>query len=312
MKPASDISELPDGSFSVGAPIEVAESSSRSKLVDYYELTKPRMNFLIIITTMVGYYMASHGRLDWLRLLSTILGTLLCASSAGVINQVIERQYDALMDRTRNRPLPAGRVHPLEAFVFGIACGLAGVAILLLTVNALTAFLGAFTLLSYVLIYTPLKRITSLNTVVGAVPGAIPPVMGFTAASGALSPEALCIFGILFLWQMPHFLAIAILYKRDYAAGGFKMLPVIDPNLETTRRQILLYGLALIPMTLMPALLHMAGAVYFTAAVLLGLAFFSFGVSCAATRSRDDARKLFFASIIYLPLLLAALMLDKM
>jgi protoheme IX farnesyltransferase len=270
------------------------------------------MNFLIIITTMVGYYMASHGALDWLRLFNTILGTLLCASSAGVINQVIERKYDQLMDRTRNRPIPAGRIDPREAFIFGAACGLAGTAYLLITVNALTALLGAFTLLSYVLVYTPLKRITSLNTVVGAVPGAIPPVMGFTAAAGGLSPEALTIFGILFLWQMPHFLAIAILYKRDYAAGGFKMRPVVDPHLEQTRKQILLYGLALIPMTLMPTLLHMAGAVYFTAAVLLGLAFLSFGISCAATRSREDARKLFFASIIYLPLLLAALMLDKM
>jgi protoheme IX farnesyltransferase len=312
MKPASDISDLHDGSFSVGTPIEIVKPASRSKLVDYYELTKPRMNFLIIITTMVGYYMASHGRLDWLRLFNTILGTLLCASSAGVINQVIERKYDILMDRTRNRPIPAGRVHPIEAFLFGAACGVAGVTQLLLTVNLLTALLGAFTLLSYVLIYTPLKRVTSLNTIVGAVPGAIPPVMGFTAATGTLSPEALTIFGILFLWQMPHFLALAILYKRDYAAGGFKMLPVIDPHLEQTRKQILLYGLALIPMTLMPALLHMAGVVYFTAAVLLGLAFLSFGVSCAATRSREDARKLFFASIIYLPLLLAALMLDKM
>lgn len=312
MKPASDISDLHDGSFSVGMPLEVSRPTSKSKLVDYYELTKPRMNFLILITTMVGFYMASRGAMDWLRLFNALLGTLLCASSAGVINQVIERNYDRLMDRTRNRPIPAGRIHPTEAFIFGAACGFAGITELLITVNVLTAALGAFTLLSYVLIYTPLKRITSLNTVVGAIPGAIPPVMGFTAASGALSPAALSIFGILFLWQMPHFLAIAILYKRDYAAGGFKMLPVVDPHLEQTRKQILLYGLALIPMSLLPALQHIAGVAYFTAAVLLGLAFLSFGVSCAATRSREDARKLFFASIIYLPLLLAALMLDKM
>jgi protoheme IX farnesyltransferase len=314
MKPASDLSELPDGSFSVGAPITTVARPSelRSKLADYYELTKPRMNFLILITTMVGYYMASSGPIEWLRLASTLLGTLLCASSAGVINQVIERKYDALMQRTRNRPLPAGRVEPIQAFAFGAACGLAGIFYLLIAVNALTALLGAFTLLSYVLIYTPLKRVTTLNTVIGAVPGAIPPVMGFTAASGALSPAAIVIFGILFLWQMPHFLAIAILYRRDYAAGGFIMLPVVDPHLESTRRQILLYGLALIPMSLMPSVMHIAGAAYFTAAMLLGLAFLTFGVSCAATRSREDARKLFFASIIYLPLLLGMLMLDKM
>jgi len=228
-----------------------------------------------------------------------------------MLNQFIERKLDALMPRTRNRPLPGGRVAPADALVLGIAAGLVGVAYLAALVNTLTALLGLFTLLMYVAVYTPLKRHTTLNTVIGAIPGAIPPVMGFAAAQNAISPEAVALFAILFFWQMPHFLAIAILYRNDYRAAGFRMLPCVENDLYATGRQIVLYGMALVPISLLPALLGMAGAVYFTAAMLLGLAFLSFGVSCATTRSRADARKLFFASIIYLPLLLAAMMFDK-
>ncbi len=188
----------------------------------------------------------------------------------------------------------------------------AGISILFFLVNPLTALLGFITLASYVFIYTPLKRRSTLNTVVGAVPGAIPPVMGFAAVHNAISPEALALFGILFLWQMPHFLAIAILYRRDYAAGGFKMLPVVDESLDITGRQIVLYSLALLPVTLLPVGLHMAGPAYFAAAVLLGIAFLTFGISCAASKQRIDARKLFFASILYLPLLLGVMMIDKL
>ncbi|MDQ3441902.1 MAG: heme o synthase, partial [Planctomycetota bacterium] len=235
----------------------------------------------------------------------------LTAAGASVLNQYVERDIDKLMPRTRDRPVPAGRVAPLAALAYGVVLGSVGVVHLAVSVNLLTALLGAVTLGTYVLLYTPMKRWTTLNTVVGAVPGAIPPMMGFTAAQGALSPEALAVFGILFFWQMPHFLAIAILYKDDYAKGGLKMLPVIDRDLSVTSRQILLYGVALIPASLAPVQLGMAGAMYFTCAVLLGFAFLSFGVSCATTRTRADARKLFFASIVYLPLLLAAMMLDK-
>jgi protoheme IX farnesyltransferase len=289
-----------------------AEESAPSKLNDYYELTKPRMNFLIVITTTVGFYMAATPGTSWVKLLHTAIGTFLCAACAAVANQFIERGYDALMPRTRNRPLPAGRVSLLEALLFGAACGVVGVPYLYFCVNPLTAFLGALTILLYVFVYTPMKRASSLNTVVGAIPGAIPPLMGFAAAQDTISPAALSVFAILFIWQMPHFLAIAILYKNDYAAGGFKMLPVVDDErLSMTSRQILIYSVAMVPVTLLPVQLGIAGPAYFTAAVLLGLAFLSFACSTAATRSRPDARKLFFASILYLPLLLAFLMWDK-
>ena len=315
MKPTvSDITELPVAPFAGAAADDHAPATDAaipSRWVDYYELTKPRMNFLVVITTMVGFYMAAHFGIDWLLLVHTLIGTALTAAGASVLNQYVERDIDKLMPRTMNRPVPGGRVAPVEALIYGVALGSAGVVYLAVTVNLLTALLGAVTLGTYVLLYTPMKRWTTLNTVIGAVPGAIPPMMGFTAAQGALSPEALAVFGILFFWQMPHFLAIAILYKDDYAKGGLKMLPVVDRDLSVTSRQILLYGVALIPATLAPVQLGMAGAMYFTCAVLLGCAFLSFGVSCATTRTRADARKLFFASIVYLPLLLAAMMLDK-
>jgi protoheme IX farnesyltransferase len=308
MKPASDISEFSQALAAGGARDDVAVAPSR--LRDFYELTKPRMNFLVVCTTAVGYSMAPHHS-HWTPLLHTILGTAATAGSASVFNQLNEREYDALMPRTRNRPLPGGRVTPNEALLWGALLGVVGVAYLVLMVNLLTALLGALTLASYVWVYTPLKRVTSLNTVIGAIPGAIPPMMGWSAVTGNLGPEALTLFGILFLWQMPHFLAIAILYKRDYAAGGFKMLPVIDPQLRLTSRMIVLYGLALVPVSLMPVGLGMASTLYLTGAVVMGMAFFSYCVTCAVTKDRLDARKLFFASIVYLPLLFAVMMIDK-
>jgi protoheme IX farnesyltransferase len=289
-----------------------AATAPRSRLVDFYELTKPRMNFLVVITTAVGYYMAVRHSFEWARLLHTIFGTALTAAGASVLNQFIERKHDALMPRTADRPLPAGRINPGDALLYGVLLGVTGVAYLTFAVNGLTALLGAFTLLSYVFVYTPMKRYTPFNTVVGAVPGAIPPMMGVTAVHGAISPEALALFGILFLWQMPHFLAIAILYRDDYARGGFKMLPVVDRDLSVTGRQIVLYSIALIPASIVPVTLNMAGITYFVTAMLLGLAFLSFGISCAATGTRSDARKLFFSSILYLPLLFAGLMIDKL
>jgi heme o synthase len=287
----------------------LSAQATPSRLADFYELTKPRMNMLVSITTMVGFCIASRDGINWFRLLNTLVGTFLTASSAGVINQFIERDLDQLMPRTQNRPLPARRISPTEALLFGIALGAVGIAYLAIAVNALTASLAAFTLISYLALYTPMKRYSTLNTVIGAVPGAIPPVMGFAAATGGISAQAMAMFGILFFWQMPHFLAIAVLYKRDYDLAGFKMLPCVDEAL--TARQMVIYSLALLPVSLLPFPLGMAGTVYFTAAVLLGLAFLSFAISCAATRTRLDARKLFFASIIYLPVLLAIMMIDK-
>lgn len=308
MKPASDISEFTEALAASPARLDRVAVPSRPR--DFYELTKPRMNFLVVCTTAVGYAMAPHHG-HWMMLLHAIFGTALTAASASVLNQIVERDFDALMPRTRNRPLPRGRVSPLEALVYGVAMGVAGIVYLMLMVNLLTALLGAITLASYVWVYTPMKRYSSLNTVVGAIPGAIPPMMGWAAATGALGPQALALFAILFLWQMPHFLAIAILYKRDYEAGGFKMLPVIDPGLRTTSRMIVLYGMALLPASLLPVGVGMVGSVYLTGAVLLGLAFFSYCISCAVSKERIDAKKLFFASIIYLPVLFALMMIDK-
>src|SRR4051812_25253535 len=255
----------PDISTSSGSLVLVAPIASRtpSRFADFVSLTKPRMNVLVLATTAVGYTMAIDRFHSWLPLIHLLLGTGMTAAAASVLNQFIERKYDALMPRTRNRPLPAGRIAPTEALLAGIILALTGTLYLALAVNMLTAALGAFTLLSYIFLYTPLKRITSLNTVVGAIPGAIPAVMGFTAVDGALSVQAMALFAILFLWQMPHFLAIAILYRNDYAAGGFKMLPVIDKDLSVTSRQILLYSLALVPVTILPVALNMAGAAYF-------------------------------------------------
>jgi heme o synthase len=288
-----------------------SRSPALARASDYLELAKPRMNLLVVTTTMVGYYMAVRGRTDWLKVPATLLGTALCAGGASVLNQFAERSFDALMVRTRNRPLAARRFEPAEALGFGVGLALGGTAMLALLVNPLTAFLAAFTLVSYVLIYTPLKRRTTLNTIVGALPGAIPPMIGWTAVRGEISPQALALLAILFLWQMPHFLAIAILYRQDYAAAGFRMLPCVDRSLKLTGQQIILFNLALIPATMLPTMLGMAGQFYFTVAVLGGLAFLSFGMGCAASGSRADARKLFLFSIIYLPVLLAVMMLDR-
>jgi protoheme IX farnesyltransferase len=258
---APDILDLPDSAAAAGAPSWPA--AARARAADFYELTKPRMNFLVVVTTVVGFFMGTRaGFSDWGLLLHTIVGTALAAAGASVLNQYVERGFDALMPRTRNRPLPGGRVAPLEALVLGVGLAAGGVFYLSAFVNALTATLGVVTVATYVFLYTPLKRRTSLCTVVGAVPGAIPPMMGWAAATDALPAEAWALFGILFFWQMPHFLAIAILYRDDYAAGGFKMLPVVDENLVATGRQMVLYGLALVPVSLMPTGLRMAGPLY--------------------------------------------------
>ena len=314
MKPATDLTGLTDGlpNGFTAAPAVGRRGRAPSKANDFYELTKPRLNFLVLVTTLVGYYMAVRSGGDWSRLVPALVGTALTAASAAVFNQVVEREPDKLMPRTRNRPLPAGRISPAEAVIYGAVLGVAGIGCLALAVNGLTAILGGVTWFSYIAVYTPLKRVTTLNTVVGAVPGALPPVMGWTAVHNALSPEAAVLFCILFFWQMPHFLAIATMYRRDYAAGGFKMLPVVDEHLFVTGRQIVLYGAALIPITLMPTLLRMTGVTYFAVAFLLGLGYLTFGIAAAATRQRADARKLFFASIIYLPVLLAVMVTDKL
>jgi heme o synthase len=292
-------------------PALIARGTRTRRLSDYYELTKPRMNFLVVVTTAVGYYMAARGLGDWGRLLHTLFGTAMAAAAASVLNQYIERDYDSLMHRTADRPLPAGRIAPAEALAFAVVLGVGGLSELLFFVNPLTALLAALTVFSYVFLYTPLKRWTTLCTIVGAVPGAIPAAMGWTAATGHLGAPAIALFGILFCWQMPHFLAIAILYRDDYARGGFKMLPVVDRDLLATGLQIVVWSLALVPVTLIPYAFGMAGRIYFLSAVAMGVAFTIFGIICAVKRHRAEARQLFLASIVYLPFLLGSMMIDR-
>ena len=293
-----------------------AAGASVPRWVDYYELTKPRMNFLVVATTAVGVAAAvrpggfAAGAI-WILLVHALLGTALTAAGASVFNQWVERDVDRDMPRTRNRPLPAGRLRGGEAAAFAVLLSIAGVAYLAATVNLLTAGLGLLTLLIYVLVYTPMKRRTPWCTLVGAVPGAIPPMMGVTAVTGQITPLAWALFGILFVWQMPHFFALAIMFRDDYAAGGLKMLPVTD-GLPATVRQIVGFSLLLLPVSLAPTLLGSAGWVYGAAALILGAAFLWCALACARTGGgRAEAKRLFFASILYLPALLAVLMLNK-
>ncbi len=283
----------------------------RSHWRDWLELAKPRMNLLILGTTLVGYCLANRHISDWIGLPNVLIGTALCAAGAAMLNQRIEWRYDALMPRTASRPLPTGRIEPRDALIAGVLCGVAGALLLLIFVNALTAALATLTLTSYVLVYTPMKRRTTLNTILGAVPGAIPPVMGWTAATGSLGAAGWAVFAILFIWQIPHFLAIALLYRDEYSQGGFLMLPAVDPNLSATARQIVLYSVALIPVSLTPVLIGIEGNAYLPLALGLDVFFLAVAIRCAILRTRADARRLFFASIIYLPALLTVLLLDR-
>jgi heme o synthase len=295
-----------------GAELTMTRFRWLSKAPDYWTLTKPEVNFLVVVSTLAGFYLASRGPLEWTRLLHTLLGTLLVASGTGTLNQFIERQHDARMRRTANRPLPAGRLAASEALWFGILLSVAGGVDLALAVNALASILALAALGSYLLLYTPLKRRTPLCTLVGAFPGAMPPLIGWAAARGSLSPEAWVLYAILFLWQFPHFLAIAWMYREDYARAGLRMLPGRDAEQgRFTRREIFGFTLALLPVSLMPVFLGQAGTLYLVGALLLGLGFVLFGVRLAFSRSNALARRLVLASVIYLPLVLALLMIDK-
>lgn len=287
---------------------------ARARWSDYGELLKARLVSLVLVTTAVGFLMGYVGPYDgvfWTGLLRTILGTALVAGGAMALNQYLERRTDALMARTRSRPLPEGRIAPPEALVFGTVLSLCGIGYLCASVNVLTGALAALTSATYLLLYTPLKTRTPLCTLVGAVSGAIPPMMGYTAAAGLVTAEAWLLFAILFVWQMPHFLAIAWLYREDYAAGRQMMLPVVDPSGTATARQMVSFSLTLLPVTLMPTVVGMTGAVYFFAALVLGLAFLAFAVLVAVTRTKPAARAMFLASVLYLPALLTMMMLDR-
>jgi protoheme IX farnesyltransferase len=284
---------------------------SRTSLADRLELTKPRITVMVVFTTLVGFVMASAGPLELPLLALALAGTGLVASGAAVLNQVIERDTDALMLRTRERPLAAGRVPLAEAVLFGAAVTGGGLGLLLLGCGPLPALVAFTTWSSYLFLYTPLKRRTPLATLVGAVPGALPPVIGWTAAAGRLEPGAFILFAILFLWQVPHFLAIAWLYREDYARGGFPMLPVVDREGSFTARQAVVHSLALLVVSLAPVGAGMAGPLYLGGAFLLGVALTAFAVRLLSARDLVAARGLFLASVLYLPALSSLLLAAK-
>jgi heme o synthase len=281
----------------------IALPAARSRATDFVALAKPRLNLLVVASALAGYVMAGGEILDAIRVVCTVAGTALVAGGASAFNQVIERVPDSLMRRTRMRPVPDGRLQPFESVAFGLVLSVIGLAVLATEVNLLSAAVALTTLLTYALIYTPLKRRTSFATVIGAIPGALPPVIGWAAARGSLSQGAWVLFAIVFLWQLPHFLAIAWLYREDYARAGFPMLPVIEPDGRSTARQALFYCAALLPVSLAPTLLGMTSTVYFVSALGLGLLFLGLTLKFARTRAVADARRLFFGSIIYLPIL---------
>ena len=274
---------------------------------DLSELSKARLSLLVLLTTLVGFLLGWRGPMDYTILTATLLGTALSAAGASALNQWIERDLDALRRRTADRPLPAGRMHPSDALMFGLLCCGSGVALLALLVNPLTAWLSLITIAVYAAIYTPMKKWSELNTLLGAVPGALPPLLGWTAATGHADLEGWILFLILWFWQMPHFLAIAWLYRDQYAAAGFKMISTRDPEGWATGWQALIYSSALLAISLLPGLFGFASPYYFFAALALGAAMVFLSIDFLRVRNDGSARRLFFASIIYLPLLLGAL-----
>mgnify|MGYP001014987399 CR=1 FL=1 len=281
-----------------------------NKLRDYIELTKPRIMLLVLVTTVIGYFLAGRGIASYQVLLFCLIGTALSCGGSAVLNNYLERDIDCLMRRTCKRPIPSGKIGAPEALSFGVLLVLSGVSLLALKVNILTAFLALLTAFLYVVIYTPLKRITWLNTFIGAIPGALPPVGGWTAAVNEIQPGAVILFLLLFIWQHPHFYAIALMFKEDYARAGFKMLPVVEPDGKSTIRQMIVYSVLLIPVSLLPTIFGMSGWIYFTGALLSGIALLWASISLSLTRTDKAARKVLKASVIYLPILLTLIVSD--
>ena len=292
-------------------PADVVTSRPTNALTDYLTLTKPRLNGLVVASSAAGYYLGVPGPFDGWQMLQAVTGTALVAAGAAVLNQVYERDTDRLMRRTRERPLPDGRVGAADAASFGLALSFAGLALLATRTNLLAAALAFATLAIYLAVYTPMKRRTPIATLVGAVPGALPPLIGWTASHGRIDAGGAALFAIVFLWQIPHFMAIAWMYRDDYATAGFPMLPVIEPNGRRAGRQAVIYSAALLPASLVPALVGVSGAVYFAVAVVLGVGLLVLAARFAATRSDQSARALFFGSITYLPLLWIAMIANS-
>jgi protoheme IX farnesyltransferase len=297
-------------SLTTGA-LDVSASSVARRLADFVELTKPRVVLMVLITAFVGFYVGSEGVPDYLRLLQMLFGTALAASGTLALNQYVERDTDGMMERTRRRPLPDGRVQPREAFWFGTLTAAAGLGYLALAVNLAAAWVTVAITMSYLFFYTPMKRRSPLCMLIGAVPGALPPVIGWAAARGEFQIDAWVLFAIMFLWQVPHTLAIARLYRDDYARAGIQFLPVVEPDGSSTSRQIVSHTAALLAVSLLPTLLGSAGAIYFVVAFALGAGLLASGIRVAMESSAARARGLLLASLVYLPALLLVLALDR-
>jgi protoheme IX farnesyltransferase len=298
------------------AHVEAGRDGQRTGLAEralvWLALTKPRLNLLVLATTIAGLYLAAPGRVGAALLLHTLVGTALVAGGAAALNQVWEHETDSRMRRTRGRPVPTGRIGIRQGAWYGVVLAAVGLAELAVWTTPMAAVVAGATLASYVLVYTPLKTRTSLATLVGAVPGALPPLIGWAAATGEITLPALVLFGIVFCWQMPHFLALAWMYRDDYRSARIPLLPVAEPDGRRTGRQALVYAAALWPVSLMPAAVGLAGVPYSAVATLLGGAFIALSATFARERSTASARRLFLASILYLPLLLGALVADRL
>jgi protoheme IX farnesyltransferase len=298
--------------LTVAPAMEKPRAADKSVPAVLGELFKMRLTFLVLLTTLVGFYLGWSGSMAYGLMVNTIVATALVAAGASALNQLLEREHDAKMRRTQDRPLPSGRMTPDAVLIIGGVCAGTGLIYLALAVNLLTALLGALTLASYLFVYTPLKRVTTLNTAIGAIPGALPPLMGWTAARGEVTAQGWSLFAILFFWQLPHFLAIAWMYRDDYERAGFVMLPVVDPEGQRTGRQALSHTLGLLPVSLCPFLFGLVGRVYLAGALVLGAGFVWFAFQFARQMSMSGARRLFYASILYLPLLLSLMVFDKL
>jgi protoheme IX farnesyltransferase len=288
-----------------------ARQATREKLGAYVELTKPRITFLIALTSAAGFILGSKAAVDYRLLLHMLAGVSLLSSGIATLNQYMERDLDRLMRRTAMRPLPTGKLTPAQAFAFGTLLTLGAEIYLALLVNPLSAILGASVIVGYLFCYTPLKTRTSLSTVVGAFPGAVPPLLGWAAARGQIGIEAWVLFAILFAWQFPHFLAIAWMYKEDYARAGIVMLPVVEPEGRITGQQIVIWTLLLLPVSLFPAALGTSGTVYFYGAIILGLLFLLSSIMAALSTSRQNARRVLLASVLYLPVLFGLMVMNS-
>ena len=310
--PISPIGLIKTTAIEVNSPTEaLMPLGAKARLSAYVELTKPRITFLIVLTSAAGFCLGSRGAVNYLLFANAMISIGLLSSGIATLNQFIERDLDGLMRRTASRPLPTGRLAPLEAMWLGVLLTAGAETYLALFVNGLSAVLGLTVIAGYLFLYTPLKTRSTLSTAVGAFPGAMPPLIGWTAARGEIDVAAWVLFAILFLWQFPHFLAIAWMYREDYGRAGIRMLPVVEPEGRVTGQQIIAYSLMLVPVSLLPTVLGISGRFYFVTALALGLLFLASGIRVALSKSNQHARQLLLASVFYLPLLFGVMVLDR-